>query len=124
MEICAQDLFGIYFSRDMHYDTVSTYITLIPLSFLISFHINIFVGPICMILALHKIFYEANVWLVIKGRREACRLFKNPIPVHIVSSGEVNWTSVVVSLRQYLNLQQGESVEFAVLEAMLVAVIN
>jgi hypothetical protein len=29
MQICAQDMFGINFSRDMCYDTLSTYVTLI-----------------------------------------------------------------------------------------------
>jgi hypothetical protein len=29
MQICTQDLFGINFFRDMRYDTVSSYVTLI-----------------------------------------------------------------------------------------------
>jgi hypothetical protein len=29
MQICAQDLFDINFSRDMRYDTISTYVILI-----------------------------------------------------------------------------------------------
>jgi hypothetical protein len=34
MQICVQDLLGINFSRNLHYDTVSTYDTLIPSLFI------------------------------------------------------------------------------------------
>jgi hypothetical protein len=45
MQICVQDLFGIKFSRNLRYDTVSTYDTLIPSLFINKLSYQYFCGP-------------------------------------------------------------------------------